>query len=193
MIRHLAQCPYCNGCEIALDDHPELVFNPATDTRAPCPHLAWVDGRYSQWDHPAHGADQMIGSVEFRHDSEERTNELLPYLHELLEAGRAGLSARPSPTSFGASARRKKPPTPGARALRSGMWTAGPSLPGTRPGSGGSCRPARNASWPLSKSMKEKRREDRAGEIGTVPVSPRTVIPRQWCRASRWGCRYSGR
>ncbi len=92
MIRQLAQCPYCNGCEIALDDHPELVFNPATETRAPCPHLAWVDGRYSQWDHPGHGADQMIGSVKFRHDAEgpsaeERTDQLLPYLQELLEAG----------------------------------------------------------------------------------------------------------
>ena len=41
---------------MAARNHPgrpsRLVFNPATDTRAPCPHLAWVDGRYSQWDHP---------------------------------------------------------------------------------------------------------------------------------------------
>ncbi len=188
MIRQLAQCPYCNGCEIALDDHPELVFNPATETRAPCPHLAWVDGRYSQWDHPGHGADQMIGSVKFRHDAEgpsaeERTDQLLPYLQELLEAGPGWAFGPAEPHVIQRSARRKKPPTPGAKVLRSGMWTAGPYLPGTRPGSGRSCRPARNASWLLSKSMKqEKRREERAGEPGNVPVSPRThsatTVPR---------------
>ena len=81
-------------------------------------------------------ADGMIGSVETHHDSEERTNELLPYLHELLEAGPGWALGPAEPASFGRSARRKKPATPGARALRSGMWTAGPSLPGTRPGSG---------------------------------------------------------
>src|SRR5437016_11666825 len=92
MNRRLAQCPYCNQCEIALDDHPALVFNPDSDSHSPCAHLAWVDGRYSQWEHTPQGLNHVIGSVEFRWDpsvpgAEERTNQLLPYLHELLEAG----------------------------------------------------------------------------------------------------------
>lgn len=92
MIRQLAQCPYCNHCDIGLDDHPQLVFNPGSASPAPCPHLAWVDGRYSQWDHTALGINREIGSLEFRWDprepgAEERTNQLLPYLHELLGAG----------------------------------------------------------------------------------------------------------
>jgi hypothetical protein len=92
MIRRLAQCPYCHHCEIALDDRPELVFNPESDRQTPCTHLAWVDGRYSQWEHTAQGTDREIGSIEFRWDPDEpgaaeRTERLLPYLRELLEAG----------------------------------------------------------------------------------------------------------
>jgi hypothetical protein len=92
MIRRLAQCPYCHDCEIALDDHPQLVFNPQSERQAPCPHLAWVDGRYSQWEHTPHGADREIGSLEFRWDPAEpgaagRTERLLPYLRELLRQG----------------------------------------------------------------------------------------------------------
>ena len=34
MIRQLAQCPYCKHCELALDDNPQLVFNP-DDMRRP--------------------------------------------------------------------------------------------------------------------------------------------------------------
>ena len=49
MIRQLAQCPYCQGCEVALTDSPELVFNPG-GTGGPCPHLVWLEGRYSQWE-----------------------------------------------------------------------------------------------------------------------------------------------
>ncbi len=91
MIRQLAQCPYCNSCEIGLNDHPDLVFNPESDRQAPCPHLAWVDGRYSQWDRTPHGS-RVIGSTELRWapdeaGPEERTQQLLPYLHELLEVG----------------------------------------------------------------------------------------------------------
>jgi hypothetical protein len=91
MIRQLARCPYCNGCEIALDDRPELVFDPDTAQR-PCPHLAWVEARYSEWELGPHGVRHMIGSTEFRWDppepgAEERTNQLLPYLKELLESG----------------------------------------------------------------------------------------------------------
>jgi hypothetical protein len=92
MIRQLAQCPYCNDCEIALDDSPELTFNPGAARPTPCPHLAWVDGRYAQWEHTSLGSNRVIGSTEFRWDpdepdAEERTNALLPYLRELLEAG----------------------------------------------------------------------------------------------------------
>jgi len=92
MIRQLAQCPYCERCEIALDDHPQLVFNPDSETHTPCPHLAWVDGRYSLWQPGHHGINRVIGSTEFRWDPDEpnaeaRTHQLLPYLEELLEAG----------------------------------------------------------------------------------------------------------
>lgn len=91
MIRNLAQCPYCNHCEIALDDHPAVVFNPETGSGVPCPHLAWAEGRYSQWDHTKRGFNREIGSIEFRWNppevgAEERTEQLLPYLHELLES-----------------------------------------------------------------------------------------------------------
>jgi hypothetical protein len=91
MIRELAQCPYCQRCEVALDDHPALVFNPDGDGR-PCPHLAWVDGRYSDWELTPRGVNRVIGSLEFRWDPDEpdaaeRTEELLPYLRELLDAG----------------------------------------------------------------------------------------------------------
>jgi hypothetical protein len=92
MIRRLAQCPYCQGCEIALDDQPGLVFNPDAPAQEPCPHLAWVVGRYSQWEHTALGINRVIGSTEFRWDppveeAAERTEELMPYLKELLESG----------------------------------------------------------------------------------------------------------
>jgi hypothetical protein len=64
MIRQLSQCPYCQACEIALDDNPELVLNPDAGG-APCPHLVWVDGRYSQWELSAPGLVHQVGSIEF--------------------------------------------------------------------------------------------------------------------------------
>jgi hypothetical protein len=93
MIRQLAQCPYCNRCEVALDDHPEVVFNPDTPEQSPCPHLAWVDGRYSQWERTAHGANRVIGSTEFRWDhpalaAVESQDGLPDYLRELVNAGK---------------------------------------------------------------------------------------------------------
>jgi hypothetical protein len=92
MIRQLAQCPYCQRCELALDDNPQLVFNPEGGPPAPCPHLAWVDGRYEQRERTTHGTERVIGSTEFHWDSngadaEEQIAALLPYLYELLEAG----------------------------------------------------------------------------------------------------------
>jgi hypothetical protein len=92
MIRQLAQCPYCQACEIALDDEPELVFNPDADRHVPCPHLAWVDGRYAQWERTPHGVNREIGSIELRWDppepgAEERSDRLLDYLRELANNG----------------------------------------------------------------------------------------------------------
>ena len=88
MIRNLAQCPYCGNCEVALDDSPALSFNPGGVPR-PCTHLAWVDGRYSQWDRSPLGTDRVIGSVEFSWappaaGMAEGTEDLLPYLRELV-------------------------------------------------------------------------------------------------------------
>ncbi len=98
MIRQLAQCPYCKDCEVALDDHPELVFNPGAARQGPCAHLAWVDGRYSQWERSPQGINRVIGSLEFRWDfpgMEEQVEGLLPYLRELLDAG-AGWAFAPA-------------------------------------------------------------------------------------------------
>jgi hypothetical protein len=92
MIRQLSQCPYCQQGEIALDDHPEVVFNPDGPRPGPCPHLVWVDGRYSQWDLDAHGFNRMIGSTEFRWDHPalagvEGELPLTDYLRELAGSG----------------------------------------------------------------------------------------------------------
>ena len=62
MIRNLARCPYCGDCEIALDDNPSLVFNPG-GRQEPCPHLAWVDGRYAQWELSPQGINRVIAGV----------------------------------------------------------------------------------------------------------------------------------
>src|SRR5438128_2269268 len=91
MIRNLARCPYCGGCEVALDDRPALVFNP-DGPPGPCPHLAWVDGRFAEFELNEHGVSHMIGSEEFRWDqpregAEERTDLLMAYLKELLNNG----------------------------------------------------------------------------------------------------------
>jgi hypothetical protein len=90
VIRQLARCPYCGGCEVALDDRPDLVFNPDAGGK-PCAHLAWAEGRYSQWDKSPLGTTRVIGSVELRWDppepdAAERTEQLLPYLKLLVSA-----------------------------------------------------------------------------------------------------------
>jgi hypothetical protein len=69
MIRQLADCPYCGGCEIALTDNPDVAINP-DKAGGPCPHLVWVAGRYSQYQlSPIAGrrtkVARMIGSTEF--------------------------------------------------------------------------------------------------------------------------------
>lgn len=96
MIRQLAQCPYCQGCEVALTDSPEVTFNPGANP-SPCPHLIWVDGRYSQWElSPLAGRKtkipRMIGSTEFEwlHPSlaeREDLQELRTFLRDLGSSG----------------------------------------------------------------------------------------------------------
>jgi hypothetical protein len=91
MTRQLAQCPFCKKCNLALDDRPQLVFEPGG---SPCAHVAWVDGRYSQWERTPHGTDRVIGSTEFRYappaaGDYDQQQELLPYLQELAQQGPA--------------------------------------------------------------------------------------------------------
>jgi hypothetical protein len=91
MIRNLARCPYCGGCEIALDDRPALVFNPNSPS-APCPHLAWVDVRFAEFTVNERGADHMIGSEDmtWAPDSsmdEELAKDVHAFVRELLING----------------------------------------------------------------------------------------------------------
>jgi len=102
MIRQLAQCPYCKHCELALDDNPQLVFNPDDSEHAPYPHLAFVDGGYEQRERDKRGIEHVIGSTEFRwlsdsRDTEDRIGSIEPYLRELLESGPAWEFAPPVP------------------------------------------------------------------------------------------------
>lgn len=55
MIRKLAQCPFCQSCEVALADSLDVTFNPDNPVQEACPHLVWVDGRYSEWETNARG------------------------------------------------------------------------------------------------------------------------------------------
>ncbi|MBI1915505.1 MAG: hypothetical protein HYS12_12335 [Planctomycetes bacterium] len=101
MIRNLAGCPYCGACEVALDENPLVTFNPGGD-ELPCPHLAWVEGRYSQWELSPQGINRAIGSTEFRWEppgagAAERTEALLPYLKELVHQGPGWAFAPPTP------------------------------------------------------------------------------------------------
>jgi hypothetical protein len=93
MNRQLSQCPYCQACEIALDDEPRIVFNPDAASHVPCGHLVWVDGRYSQWERTKYGTSRVIGSTEFRWDhpglgGTEDNAPLTDYLRELADSGR---------------------------------------------------------------------------------------------------------
>jgi hypothetical protein len=93
MNRQLSQCPYCQRCEIALDDEPRIVFNPDAANQVPCPHLVWVEGRYSQWERTKYGTNRVIGSTEFRWDhpelgATENNAPLTDYLRELARSGK---------------------------------------------------------------------------------------------------------
>ena len=91
MIRNLARCPYCGGCEIALDDRPNLVFNPDGPS-GPCPHLAWAECRFAEFTVDEHGANHMIGSsdITWAPDfplDEETAAEIHDFIRELLLNG----------------------------------------------------------------------------------------------------------
>jgi hypothetical protein len=97
MIRQLAQCPYCNHCEVALNDNPEIVFNPDGGPPGPCPHLVWVDGGYSQWELstlPGRKTriPRMVGLTEFEWlhpglEGAEDADRLRAYLKDLVTSG----------------------------------------------------------------------------------------------------------
>jgi hypothetical protein len=102
MNRQLSQCPYCQSCEIALDDEPRIVFNPVTSSQAPCAHLVWVDGRYSQWERTQYGTSRVIGSTEFGWDHPRLgatvdNTPLTDYLRELANSGRSWAFAPSGP------------------------------------------------------------------------------------------------
>jgi hypothetical protein len=97
MIRNLAQCPFCQRCEVALNDNLEVVFNPGAAPAEPCAHLVYVQGGYSQWElKPLPGRKTMLprmtGSTEFewQHQglaSEEEPERLPNFLKDLVNAG----------------------------------------------------------------------------------------------------------
>src|SRR5262249_61978953 len=120
MIRDLARCPYCGGCEVALDDHPSVVLDPG-GRQGPCPHLAWVDGRYAQWEVSPQGINRVIGSTEFRWDparpgAAEGAEALPPHPRELAAQGPgwafppATPLAPPTPSAAEDDTHRRRPP-----------------------------------------------------------------------------------
>jgi hypothetical protein len=96
MSRQLAECPYCQGSEITLNDNLDVAFQSAAGPQ-PCPHLIWVTGRYSEWGLntlPGRKTKiaRIIGSNEFewQHPSliAEDPHQLRAYLKELTSAGK---------------------------------------------------------------------------------------------------------
>lgn len=93
MIRQLARCPYCNGCEITLNDSFEVVFNPDSHDRAPCEHLIWANGGCSQWERMLHGVSRVIGStaIYWSHpclNASGPSESLVPYMEMLVQSGK---------------------------------------------------------------------------------------------------------
>jgi hypothetical protein len=97
MSRQLAQCPYCGGCDITLNDSLDVTFESAGGAAEPCPHLVWVQGRYSQWGLnvlPGRKTKiaRILGSNEFEWQHPglaawEDPEQLRAYLQELTRAG----------------------------------------------------------------------------------------------------------
>ena len=94
MIRQLARCPYCKKGDLALDENTDaLIFN-ADVVGVPCPHLLWVEGRYSAWERTPQGIPRVIGSFEFHWDhpglaAADVEGQLQPYLKELANTGKS--------------------------------------------------------------------------------------------------------
>lgn len=97
MIRKLADCPYCQKCEVALTDNLAVAFNPEQAPPLPCPHLIWIEGRYSQWERsPLPGRKtkiaRIVGSTEFEWQHPglvvgDDAHAIQAYLKELVTAG----------------------------------------------------------------------------------------------------------
>jgi hypothetical protein len=97
MSRQLAECPYCGSCEITLNDSLDVTFHSAGGSSEPCPHLVWVEGRYSQWGLNALPGRKtkiarMVGSNEFEWQhpgltAAEDPEQQRAYLKELARAG----------------------------------------------------------------------------------------------------------
>jgi hypothetical protein len=97
MIRQLTQCPYCQGCEVALSESLDIVLNPDGAAPQACPHLIHIEGRYSQFAlSPLPGRKtkiaRMIGSNEFEwlHPEvsvREDATQIRTYLKEMAGAG----------------------------------------------------------------------------------------------------------
>jgi len=105
MARQLTQCPYCHGGMVALDDDLGLAFALDDASAPPCPHVIWVEGRYSQWGLSALPGRKtkiarMIGSNEFawHHPGVGAMSDpdlIEGYLKELAAAGSSWESAPP--------------------------------------------------------------------------------------------------
>lgn len=117
MNRQLAQCPFCRGCDIALDDRPQLVFNPGTDRAAPCAHLLRVEARYAEFDRTQQGVARVLGSTDCRWDHPglgpvDEDSHLLHYLRELVNNGAAWEFAPKTPceiVKFSTDEKRRDP------------------------------------------------------------------------------------
>jgi hypothetical protein len=97
VLRELVQCPYSQGSEVALPDSLDVVLKPDANSPQPCPHLIWVEGRYSQCGlSPLPGRKtkiaRMVGSTEFEWlhpslDARHDTEQLRTFLKDLVGAG----------------------------------------------------------------------------------------------------------
>jgi len=104
MTRQLAQCPYCQTCEINLSDNLDVAFQSDSGAQ-PCPHLISVEARYSEWGLntlPGRKTKiaRIIGSneVEWQHPSLaawDDPHQLRAYLKELISAGKGWQFAPP--------------------------------------------------------------------------------------------------
>jgi len=93
MSKQLAQCPYCAGCAISLNDRFEVVFNPDRLDHTPCLHLICAHGGCSQWERTPQGMSRVIGSttIHWYHPdlaASDFSESLFPYMEMLAESGK---------------------------------------------------------------------------------------------------------